>query len=69
MQSIKEPNYIPDEHPNFIEDYFVLGNRTYIKLKTSPTAYFVIDTEKNICEKVIIKEHKRKRRTSRRAKN
>ena len=56
MQSIEVPNYIPDEHPNFIEDNFVLGNRTYNKLKSSPTVYFVIDSEKNICEKVIIKE-------------
>lgn len=55
--SIVRPSHINDERPNFIEDFFVLGNRTYIKLKTSPTVYFVIDGEKNICEKVTIKEN------------
>ena len=44
--------------PTFNEEYFVIGNRTYNKLKSSPTVYFVIDGEKNICEKVTIKENR-----------
>lgn len=42
--------------PMFIEDYFVLDKRIYIKLKTGPTTYFVVDIKKNICETVTIKD-------------
>lgn len=42
--------------PDFLDDYFVWGKRTYIKLASEPTVYFVVDSGKNICETVRIKE-------------
>lgn len=42
--------------PRYIEDYFVLGDRKYIKLNSGPTTYFVVDGNINICEQVTIKE-------------
>lgn len=50
--------YEPTETPQFIEDYFYWNKRTYIKLSSGPTVYFVVDTHKNICESVRIKEDK-----------
>lgn len=44
--------------PKYIEDYFVLGKRKYIKLNSGPTTYFVVDSNKNICELVTIRKHK-----------
>ena len=45
------------------EDYFVLDKRAYIKLKSGPTTYFVVDANKNICETVTIKETKEEGRS------
>ena len=44
--------------PKYIDDYFVLGKRKYIKLNSGPTTYFVVDSNKNICELVTIRENK-----------
>lgn len=53
------PNfYEREEEPEFKEDFLFWRNRTYIKLSSGPTVYFVVDTIKNICESVRIKEDK-----------
>jgi hypothetical protein len=47
-----------DDEPEFITDSLVWRNRSYVKLRSGPTVYFVVDSYKNICEFVQIKEHK-----------
>lgn len=52
-----EKSYKFDDEPEFMTDSLVWRNRFYVKLRSGPTVYFVVDDYKNICELVQIKEN------------
>lgn len=60
VKSIKQKNVHKfEDEPDFKTDFLVWRNRFYVKLRSGPTVYFVVDNFKNICELVQIKEDKK----------
>lgn len=50
----EEAGYTVPEEDDFIKDEFITDQRCYLKLKSGPTKYFVIDRHLKICEIVTI---------------
>lgn len=49
-----EPEFIGPEQQKYIKDYFITDQRCYLKLRSGPTKYFVLDRHLQICEIVTI---------------